>query len=216
MKKYTDIRAEETAKETEMFLSDLGNGISLSDLVGEKLKEFAVSSKDPRGVEMKKKASLKLPKQFQWPYKREKEYYEKDFFCKKRLGHRQQQQWRKKQEKALEKAKQKREEEERQGEQKKVDTYQKQLFKAIFDNYTFIDNPSLSPCQLAIKNILSSPIDLIESRSTNSSFHNLCLDSTQLPNLQPLLGLGLNFCLTPTSMSKLPEIKTDKFQKDYF
>lgn len=66
-----------------------------------------------------------------------------------------------------------------------------------------------------MKNILATPIELLECRPQNAAFHNLCRDTTLLPNLRPLLGLGLNFCLKPTSRSCLSDVNIDKFETDY-
>ena len=66
-----------------------------------------------------------------------------------------------------------------------------------------------------MRNILATPVELLECRPQNAAFHNLCRDTTFLPNLRPLLGLGLNFCLKPTNRSSLSEVNLDKFETDY-
>ena len=60
------------------------------------------------------------------------------------------------------------------------------------------------------------PSWLYFSRSTNLSFHNLCLHSTNLitPTIRSLLGLGLNFCLRPRYTSTPKTIDFDRFRRD--
>lgn len=87
--------------------------------------------------------------------------------------------------------------------------------KKVSPNFPLVTNTSMNPRLSAIHNILHSPVDLIASRPSHLAFHNLCQNSTILPDLRPLLGLGLNFCIKPSRQSLISEIQLDKFNKDY-
>ena len=54
-----------------------------------------------------------------------------------------------------------------------------------------------------MQNILTCPTDLIISRPKHLAYHNLYQQTTKLPDLRPLLGLGLNFCIKPNHKNDL-------------
>lgn len=88
--------------------------------------------------------------------------------------------------------------------------------KKVSPNFPLVANTSSHcPRQAALYNVLHSPIDLLASRPSHLAFHNLCDSNTVLPDLRPLLGLGLNFCIKPPRQSLISEVKLDKFSRDY-
>jgi len=93
----------------------------------------------------------------------------------------------------------------------------KRVDSKIKKMYAFVLDLSLSIGHNVRNFIRTLPTDLLLCYPTQSSFHNLCDDAGLRvpPSLRSLLGLGLNFCLKPTTPSKPPHVNYKRFIKDY-
>jgi len=82
--------------------------------------------------------------------------------------------------------------------------------------YNYVPDITVSPRRNAIRMLLEQPGYLVTQKPRQSSFHNLCSASTTIPpTLHSLLGLGLNFCPTPTTTTPLDQVELKRFTKDY-
>jgi hypothetical protein len=82
--------------------------------------------------------------------------------------------------------------------------------------YNYVPDITVSPRRNAIRMLLEQPGYLVTQKTRQSSFHNLCSASTTTtPTLHSLLGLGLNFCPTPTTTTPLDQVELERFTKDY-
>ena len=83
--------------------------------------------------------------------------------------------------------------------------------------YGFIPNPILTVRQHAIQIFSEHSPSEISHLSRNLSFHNVCLNTTKVPHcVRSLLGLGLNFTITPTHKTLIKHIHMGKFEKDFY
>jgi hypothetical protein len=82
-------------------------------------------------------------------------------------------------------------------------------------NFQYIVDTNYSPYANAIRKVTSIPTYSLIRQPKNIAFHNLCLNSTKLPPLKQLLGLGLNFCPAPTTGTTFSQTGIDKFVRDY-
>ena len=69
--------------------------------------------------------------------------------------------------------------------------------RKILKNYGFVANPNLSVRHNAYNYILQQSIDILSHQPTHKAFHNLCTHIQPPKFTRNLLGLNLNFALTP-------------------
>ena len=81
--------------------------------------------------------------------------------------------------------------------------------------YTIDFNKTIRQNSLTILSELTPKF--LSQRITNSAFHNLCDDTTSIPPyITNLLGLGLNFTITPSTTSPIRSLDTDRFTRDFY
>lgn len=82
--------------------------------------------------------------------------------------------------------------------------------------YGFYPNPRLSARHNAARVLQNIPPALLLTRPVNAAYHNLCRTINILPpSLRSLLGLGLNFCVKPTTTSTLSPEFFKRFRDEY-
>ena len=83
-------------------------------------------------------------------------------------------------------------------------------------SYGFIADPSLTPSHNATLILQKMPMWHYLSRPTNLEMHDMTLPATQLPKcLRTIIGLGLQFCPTPSFLNRRPADTYARFRKDF-
>ena len=83
-------------------------------------------------------------------------------------------------------------------------------------SYGFIADPNLTPSHNAAHILQQMPMWHYLSRPTNLEMHNMTLPDTRLPKcLSTIIGLGLQFCPTPSFLNRRPTATYARFRKDF-
>ena len=86
---------------------------------------------------------------------------------------------------------------------------------SLINTFGFIVDTSKSATANAVAQLGDMPTWLYFSRPLNMAFHNLTTKPTDVPaGIRSLLGLGLNFCPTPTATQKNANEALARFSRD--
>ena len=86
----------------------------------------------------------------------------------------------------------------------------------IHKSYGFTADPTLTPTHNAALILQKMPVWHYFTRPTNLEMHDMTLPETLLPKcLRTVIGLGLQFCPTPTFLNRRPTTTYARFRKDF-